>query len=672
MRLLRELLALLEATGDDKFDRMLGRITAQAKPDLETTVRGIADQLPRDLEVQRRQERWLAGELARIHAMAAGALRRTARELAPIAAEYREDTSPLELLYFHASDSYGGDDEALTRLADAYLLKHREDVEDAMVSWLAAFDQLKREAQEKRWLVDWVHPSVSKYPYERAHARSVVERLRGWYKRHDRHGAMREDVMSKDDELLAAVNGPGAPRASTARVISTTLPSRLRASTSHTRGDPVYYAFSYVPSEESTKLLSSMKGKGPYRLDGPRLDRFIEETAAYVAGHLKGGMRPDVITAPRSSSNLLQRFARALADRFDAPLHLNAFRKADHKLPLDRDAALAHIKRHYVDHAYLDLKYHGTDRAALEDRVAKSVYSSARRNGGVVTAKGLDKATAKFVKGIFDVDALENTLDGQRVLVVDDVLSSGASMNSLFQVAKDLGAAQVYGAVIFSRATQPRKTDMKIHELLAETQEKDIGTLEIVPDGEGFMVKSTAKSGPMLGGLYWVWSAIGKKKGVKTTIMTVKRYGKPQPTEVDKNDGMLVIDKRPAKMTFTGIGKEDLQVAVDKAIAKIHAEQKRNAAYKAKAPERKVAAAKHNAEKRMADMAAYAEKYGKGTWNRVTYRQEGGDDGYSYVVRVDGRAKWDGLTQRQAVYHKEQEVDAIAKREKLGRYAEGA
>lgn len=38
---------------------------------------------------------------------------------------------------------------------------------------------------------------------------------------------------------------------------------------------------------------------------------------------------------------------------------------------------------------------------------------------------------------------------------------------------------------------------------------------------------------------------------------------------------------------------------------------------------------------------------------KVTYRQEGGDDGYCYVLRVDGIARYTGLTRRQAQYEKE-------------------
>lgn len=37
---------------------------------------------------------------------------------------------------------------------------------------------------------------------------------------------------------------------------------------------------------------------------------------------------------------------------------------------------------------------------------------------------------------------------------------------------------------------------------------------------------------------------------------------------------------------------------------------------------------------------------------KVTYRQEDGDDGYCYVLRVDGRAILNGLTLREARYEK--------------------
>lgn len=52
---------------------------------------------------------------------------------------------------------------------------------------------------------------------------------------------------------------------------------------------------------------------------------------------------------------------------------------------------------------------------------------------------------------------------------------------------------------------------------------------------------------------------------------------------------------------------------------------------------------------------------------KVTYRQEGGDDGYSYVLRVDGRAVLNGLSQREARYEK----DAVLRRWRESEKSEG-
>ena len=276
-----------------------------------------------------------------------------------------------------------------------------------------------------------------------------------------------EDIFAKGDEILAAVNTDTVRRPSEPDRINTNR-KQLGRTTGTTRGDPVYYAFSYLHSDESTKLLSSIKGKGPYTLSDVRRDKFIDETAAHMAVQLKAsGIKPDVITAPRSSSKLLHTFATALAAKLRIDeIHLSAYRKVKHSLPAERTAAIKYIKQHFVDHAYLDKEYHGIDRVEFEDRIAKGVYSNIRKNDGEMTSKGLDKVASKFVKGLFDVDELDDTLDGKSVLIVDDVLSAGTSMTNLFQIAKDLGAAKVCGAVIFARTSAAKES--KLHETADE------------------------------------------------------------------------------------------------------------------------------------------------------------------------------------------------------------
>lgn len=61
-------------------------------------------------------------------------------------------------------------------------------------------------------------------------------------------------------------------------------------------------------------------------------------------------------------------------------------------------------------------------------------------------------------------------------------------------------------------------------------------------------------------------------------------------------------------------------------------------------------------------------KYGNAP-SRVKTRQVGGDDGYQYMVFVDGRAVIKGLTRSEATFYVNQEIDRLAKKEKMGKYA---
>ena len=42
---------------------------------------------------------------------------------------------------------------------------------------------------------------------------------------------------------------------------------------------------------------------------------------------------------------------------------------------------------------------------------------------------------------------------------------------------------------------------------------------------------------------------------------------------------------------------------------------------------------------------------------KITARQEGGDDGYCWVVRINGREFVNGLTRREVAYYKERAVE---------------
>lgn len=272
-----------------------------------------------------------------------------------------------------------------------------------------------------------------------------------------------EDIFVKDGELMAAVNDSTARRSSDETRINTNR-HPLGKMTSTTRDTPVYYAFSYHPSHLTTDMLRTLKGHGPFNLPADRRERFLADAADHMAAQFKKQrLVPDVIVTPDSSSALVSNFAEKLADLLGVTSRkLNAFKKIQEiKLPEDKTAALEYIKKHFIDYDYMRLKFHG-DFEKAETEIAQAVYQNIKKNDGRFVAKDMFKQYAKFVQG-FMIPALEGDdeyeLLDKKVLVVDDVLSSGTSMSEMFRIVRDeLGAAEVFGAVLFSR-TQPATKD---------------------------------------------------------------------------------------------------------------------------------------------------------------------------------------------------------------------
>ena len=74
-----------------------------------------------------------------------------------------------------------------------------------------------------------------------------------------------EDIYVKGDELFVNVSPDSSKRGSTKDMIVANH-KPLGKVGSYTRDIPVYYAFAYIPGEEATAMLKSLKGKGPYKV----------------------------------------------------------------------------------------------------------------------------------------------------------------------------------------------------------------------------------------------------------------------------------------------------------------------------------------------------------------------------------------------------------------------
>jgi hypothetical protein len=204
---------------------------------------------------------------------------------------------------------------------------------------------------------------------------------------------------------------------------------------------------------------------------------------------------------------------------------------------------------------------------------------------------------------------------------------------------------------------------MKLSELFEAVEADKIEPITIKASGDNsFIINSAAKRGMTLDTIWHIFKAFVDKKGVTLKSkagleLNAHRMLKNRP------NGFIITFEKPDGQ------KEKLEAALETAIAKTVRETKANAIYKAKAPQRKIEASKAQAVYRQQDKEERDKKYGKGTWARVTYKQEGGDDGYQYVLRIDGKAVMNGLTRYAAEGEKFIALAKIAKAENLGEYA---
>jgi hypothetical protein len=202
-----------------------------------------------------------------------------------------------------------------------------------------------------------------------------------------------------------------------------------------------------------------------------------------------------------------------------------------------------------------------------------------------------------------------------------------------------------------------------LKELLLEATSDSLSTVKVEALGDGkFLVSCKETKGPMLAVISSIASHFEYQKGVLITT----KSGLPADYK------RLMSNKYNAfifKFSKPDGAKERLEKVAQKALKAKANSIAKEAKWKAGAADRKKEAQRYYADERKKNVEELEKLYGKGTYKRVKYRQVGGDDGYQYVVFVDGRPKWNGLTQSEARYYAKNEMDNIAKKEHLGKYS---
>jgi hypothetical protein len=214
---------------------------------------------------------------------------------------------------------------------------------------------------------------------------------------------------------------------------------------SNLKGSPakIYSVLNYVSNEETTKLLTSLKGKGPYEVPPKQVTTFLHQAAA-ACKHAMDDVKPDLIIYPRSSSKLVKSFVTVLGEMYRVKVVDEGFVKSD-------------LKDVNVDDM-INTKHPDWEKFASSPKAVAELKRSLAKHlkGGELELKKVFKPHLKFLKNYLKLRDESATLDQvieKRVLVVDDVLSTGSTMIEMLRQVSEFEPKVVAGLTIFKRTT---------------------------------------------------------------------------------------------------------------------------------------------------------------------------------------------------------------------------
>lgn len=258
-----------------------------------------------------------------------------------------------------------------------------------------------------------------------------------------------ERIYGNGDALV--ITQQNSREASTKDAISTFV--RRQPYETHLRGagDAVIYSlFNYLSSPTTTNLLSSLKGRGPYKINEKQLEAFFKQVNL-ASTQLVHNVNPDIIIYPKSSSTLTAKFVESLSNL--AP-----------KAKILPDAFIKSLLKAEDVTPLINTSHPDWEKFAKEhpDEVKKLKHSLAHHieEHGTLELKKLYKPYLKFIKNFIELEKANDVLDqviGKRVLVIDDILSSGTTMIEMLRQLHELEPSYLAGLTLFKRTNQPNE-----------------------------------------------------------------------------------------------------------------------------------------------------------------------------------------------------------------------
>lgn len=187
--------------------------------------------------------------------------------------------------------------------------------------------------------------------------------------------------------------------------------------------------YSLYQAKDETETLKAIKSAD---MQSDEMRKFLSRSAIYASRVIRPE-KIDVVVTPQSSSILNSEIAQEIRKRIRADFFIDSFKKVNtSKIEVNKD----HPK--------------------ITPDIIKSMEKTLERTkrNGFFTVKAFAVLHRKFLKNFFELtdDRLMKKVDGKTVLIMDDIVTSGATLEEIVKTLYAHGAEKVVGLTIFKSA----------------------------------------------------------------------------------------------------------------------------------------------------------------------------------------------------------------------------
>lgn len=205
--------------------------------------------------------------------------------------------------------------------------------------------------------------------------------------------------------------------------------------------------YNYRTTTISKDILKTLKGSGPYIINDVMYHSLLRFTVDYAV-EVIGRQKVQFIIYPESSSHFLKDFIEMLEGKLSNVVFL-------HEGIIKKQLVAT---EEYVREHMIDVDYYGYEKmgpAKIND-IVKSIIRNINKNdklgkGKIITLKDVgNKISNHVVKGFMEVvhESIFDIAD-KKIMIIDDVLSTGSSFKDMIRVVRDFDPKEVVGLTIF-------------------------------------------------------------------------------------------------------------------------------------------------------------------------------------------------------------------------------